>query len=58
MTFTVFGVTTGTTAPTPTDMSLGAVALFEKMSISQALQQKDHTNFQLTYSNQLILFDF
>ena len=35
-----------------------SVTLFEKMPISQALQQKDHTNPQLTYSNQLILFEF
>ena len=35
-----------------------SVTLFEKMPISQALQQKDCTNQQLTYPNQLILFDF
>jgi hypothetical protein len=35
-----------------------SVTLFEKMPISLALQQKDYTNPQLTYSNQLILFDF
>jgi transposase len=35
-----------------------SVTLFEKMPISQALQQKDYTIPQLTESNQLILFDF
>ena len=35
-----------------------SVTLFEKMPISQALQQKDYTNQQITDSNQLILFDF
>jgi hypothetical protein len=35
-----------------------SVTLFEKMPISQALQQKDYTNQQLTDPNQLILFDF
>jgi hypothetical protein len=35
-----------------------SVTLFEKMPISQALQQKDYTNSQITYSNQLILFEF
>ena len=35
-----------------------SVTLFEKMPISQALQQKDCTNPQLTNSNQLILFEF
>jgi hypothetical protein len=34
-----------------------SVTLFEKMPISQALQQKDCTNPQLTNSNQLILFE-
>jgi hypothetical protein len=32
--------------------------LFEKMPISQVLQQKDYTNPQLTDPNQLILFNF
>jgi hypothetical protein len=32
--------------------------LFEKMPISQALQQKNYTSPQLTDSNQLILFNF
>jgi hypothetical protein len=35
-----------------------SVTLFEKMPISQALQQKDCTSSQLTDSNQLILFNF
>jgi transposase len=35
-----------------------SVTLFEKIPISQALQQKDYTIPQLTESNQLILFDF
>ena len=35
-----------------------SVTLFEKMPISQALQQKDYTNSKTTYSNQLILFEF
>jgi Domain of unknown function (DUF4372)/Transposase DDE domain len=35
-----------------------SVTLFEKMPISQALQQKDYTNSEATYSNQLILFEF
>jgi IS4 transposase len=35
-----------------------SVTLFEKMPISQALQQKDYTSPQLTDSNQLILFNF
>jgi hypothetical protein len=35
-----------------------SVTLFEKMPISQALQQKDNTNPQLTDSNQLVLFNF
>ena len=35
-----------------------SVTLFEKMPISQALQQKDYTNPQLTNPNQLILFEF
>jgi Domain of unknown function (DUF4372)/Transposase DDE domain len=35
-----------------------SVTLFEKMPISQALQQKDYENPQLTDPNQLILFDF
>jgi hypothetical protein len=35
-----------------------SVSLFEKLPISQALQQKDGTNPQLTDPNQLILFDF
>jgi len=35
-----------------------SVTMFEKMPISQALQQKDYTNPQLTHSNQLILFEF
>jgi IS4 transposase len=34
-----------------------SVSLFEKMPISQALQQKDHANLQLTDPNQLILFN-
>jgi hypothetical protein len=32
--------------------------LFEKMPISQALQQNNYTSPQLTDSNQLILFNF
>jgi len=35
-----------------------SVTLFEKMPISQALQQKNYTNPQLTDPKQLILFDF
>ena len=35
-----------------------SVTLFEKIHISQALQQKDYTNSEMTYSNQLILFEF
>jgi len=35
-----------------------SVTLFEKMPISQALQQKNDTNPQLTDPKQLILFDF
>ena len=35
-----------------------SVTLFEKMPISQALQQKDYTNSMTQNSNQLILFDF
>ena len=35
-----------------------SVTLFEKMPISQVLQQKDYTNPQVTHPNQLILFDF
>ena len=35
-----------------------SVTLFEKMPISQALQQKDCTTQPLTDPNQLILFDF
>ena len=35
-----------------------SVTLFEKIPISQALQQKDYTNPLLTDSNQLILFNF
>ena len=35
-----------------------SVTLFEKMPISQALQQKDYTTSELTTGNQLILFDF
>lgn len=35
-----------------------SVTLFEKMPISQALQQKDYTSPQLTDSNQWILFNF
>jgi transposase len=35
-----------------------SVTLFEKMPISQALQQKNYTNPLLTDSNQLILFNF
>ena len=35
-----------------------SVTLFEKMPISQALQQKDYTTPELTTANQLILFDF
>lgn len=35
-----------------------SVTLFEKMPISQALQQKDYTYSEMTYSNQLILFEF
>jgi transposase len=35
-----------------------SVTLFEKMPISQVLQQKDYTNPQLTDPNQLILFNF
>jgi transposase len=35
-----------------------SVTLFEKMPISQALQQKDYINPLLTDSNQLILFNF
>jgi IS4 transposase len=35
-----------------------SVTLFEKIPISQALQQKDYTNPQLTDPNQLILFNF
>ena len=35
-----------------------SVTMFEKMPISQALQEKDYTNPQLTDSNQLILFEF
>ena len=33
-----------------------SVTLFEKIPISQALQHKDYTNSETTYSNQLILF--
>ena len=32
--------------------------MFEKAPISEALQQKNYTNPQLTHSNQPILFDF
>ena len=35
-----------------------SVTLFEKMPISQALQQKDYTSSPITDHNQLILFDF
>jgi IS4 transposase len=35
-----------------------SVTLFEKMPISQALQQKDYTNSLTADPNQLILFDF
>jgi len=35
-----------------------SVTLFEKMPISQALQLKDYTNSDATYSSQLILFEF
>jgi IS4 transposase len=35
-----------------------SVILFEKIPISQALQQKDYTSPQITDSNQLILFNF
>jgi len=35
-----------------------SVTLFEKMPISQALQQNNYTNPNLTPQNQLILFDF
>ena len=35
-----------------------SVTLFEKMPISQALQQKDYTSSLTADSNQLILFDF
>ena len=35
-----------------------SVTMFEKMPISQALQQKDYIHPQLTHSNQLILFEF
>jgi len=35
-----------------------SVTMFEKMPISQALQQKDYTNPPLTDCNQLILFEF
>jgi hypothetical protein len=32
--------------------------MFEKMPISQALQQKEYTDPQLTGSKQMILFEF
>ena len=35
-----------------------SVTLFEKMPISQVLQQKDYTNLETAEPNQLILFDF
>lgn len=35
-----------------------SVTLFEKMPISQVLQQKDYTTSEVTAGNQLILFDF
>ena len=35
-----------------------SVTLFEKMPISQVLQQKDYTNLETANPNQLILFDF
>jgi IS4 transposase len=35
-----------------------SVTMFEKMPISQVLQQKDYTNSKVTTGNQLILFDF
>jgi len=35
-----------------------SVTLFEKMPISQALQQKNYTNQLTPDSNQLNLFDF
>src|ERR1035441_5066928 len=35
-----------------------SVTLFEKMPISQVLQQKDYTIPSLTNSNQMILFEF
>ena len=35
-----------------------SVTLFEKMPISQAVQQKEYTTPLLADSNQLILFDF
>jgi hypothetical protein len=35
-----------------------SVTLFEKMPISQALQQKDYTNPQPTDPDQMIMFNF
>jgi len=35
-----------------------SVTLFEKMPISQALRQKDYIDSEVTYSKQIILFDF